>query len=691
MRFILKKIILNYFKGIEKMEVSFSPDTTLIEGDNETGKTTLYDAFCYCMSKKASDGSTDFGIKPNFITEIVSPSVEIEAEIDRKPVSLKRVYQAKFTRDKKFSGYKTECFINGIPTGTTDFEKYISSTVGEEEVFKLLTFPNYFTELMTPAKGETVSQRQCKALKKMASVESDKSIAESNESFQPLVELLDRYDSVDDIQRFYKAEVKRIHQEIDDIPVRVEQQAKNIWEVKKTKGQLTQELNSVVAKLDAINSLVVKEPEEESNQVASLKKDIAEVQKEVSELNGKKDRTLYEKKNEQIERLIEVKDARQEATTDRKSCEIEINKLLERLNDLSVEKDVVKQEGKLLKNKSEELLQKMYDAECPYCGTPLTGDKKIEYASKCQEEIDSIESSIESKKMKWSKLRQEEKEAETKIEELRDKVRSLNQKIQDAETREKQMSSEYQESVKKIAEQCADEIVKKNSELAVMEEALIRANERLDDAVKQKFSEINFERDSLTKEKDSIVSELNKIGVNEKSQQLIAELEASRDKFNDELDKAQMYLDLSEEFIKERSSLLEESVNKLFNVVKFKFTRENKSGKVSESCTPTFNGQNYQDLSASTKLICNLDIVNGFQRYYNAYLPLFVDNAEGITETLKNSSQTVLLAVKKECCPVCGGETGRKQENGFWKCKNCGNEFRKHMTVTMIGGNADNE
>ena len=77
MRFTLKKISLNNFKGFEKMDVEFSPESTLIEGDNETGKTTLYDAFCYCLSKKSSDGSTDFGIKPNFATEIVSPSVEV--------------------------------------------------------------------------------------------------------------------------------------------------------------------------------------------------------------------------------------------------------------------------------------------------------------------------------------------------------------------------------------------------------------------------------------------------------------------------------------------------------------------------------------------------------------------------------------------------------------------------------------
>ena len=677
MRFTLKKISLNNFKGFEKMDVEFSPESTLIEGDNETGKTTLYDAFCYCLSKKSSDGSTDFGIKPNFATEIVSPSVEVEAEIDEKPVTLKRVYQAKFTRDKKFSGYKTECFINGIPTGIKEFEKYIADSVGEEEVFKLLTFPNYFTELMTTANGETVSQRQCKALKHMANVESDKSIAESEEAFQPLTELLKRYNSVDDIQKFYKAEVKRIHQQIDDIPIRVEQQAKNILKVEKSEAELNTMLSSVSAKIDALRIQGAPTPETMS-QVNSIKEQLESAKQELSENQNKESRLMFEEKNKYIEQLNEIRNSEHKNNRKVSDIESQIKSLLVRIDGLTASKNI----------KSDRIKEDLVELErldssdeyiCPACGSKLEGDNPLREDLKRKHE--TLKRSVYELKVEVEGIEKEIEESQNAIDDLSVQKADLKKELIKHAESEGKLQDEYKVKIESIKKSVAGEIQSKRSTVDFLEKELKTANARCDEELKQKFSEIAYEQAKAEDEKQKIVLELNKIDSNRRCQRMIEELEESRDKYSVELDKAQMYLDLSEEFIKKRSKLLEDAVNKLFDNVRFKFTREAKSGKVSESCIPTFNGQNYQDLSASTKLICNLDIVKGFQRYYNAYLPLFIDNAEGITETLDCDAQTILLSVKKEVCPKCGEETGRKQENGFWKCKECGYEFKKHFEV----------
>ena len=677
MRFTLKKISLNNFKGFEKMDVEFSPESTLIEGDNETGKTTLYDAFCYCLSKKSSDGSTDFGIKPNFATEIVSPSVEVEAEIDEKPVTLKRVYQAKFTRDKKFSGYKTECFINGIPTGIKEFEKYIADSVGEEEVFKLLTFPNYFTELMTTANGETVSQRQCKALKHMANVESDKSIAESEEAFQPLLGLLKRYDSVDDIQKFYKSEVKRIHQQIDDIPIRVEQQAKNILKVEKSEAELNTMLSSVSAKIDALRTQSAPTPESMS-QVNSIKEQLESARQELAEAQNKESRLMFDEKNQYIERLNEIRNSEHKNNRKVSDIESQIKSFLVRIDGLTVSKNIksdrVREESEKLEgfNNSDAYV-------CPTCGSKLESDNPMSKDLKRKHE--TLKKTIYEFHMEIEGIEKEIEESQNAIDYLSVQKADLQKELGRLAESEAKLQEEYKSKVESIKETVADEIQSKRSTVDFLEKELKAANARCDEELKRKFSEIAYEQAKVEDEKQKILLELNKIDSNRRCQKMIEELEESRDKYSAELDTAQMYLDLSEEFIKRRSKLLEDAVNKLFDNVRFKFTREAKSGKVSESCIPTFNGQNYQDLSASTKLICNLDIVKGFQRYYNAYLPLFIDNAEGITETLDCDTQTVLLSVKKEVCPKCGGETGRKQENGFWKCKECGYEFKKHFEV----------
>ena len=677
MRFTLKKISLNNFKGFEKMDVEFSPESTLIEGDNETGKTTLYDAFCYCISKKSSDGSTDFGIKPNFATEIVSPSVEVEAEIDEKPVTLKRVYQAKFTRDKKFSGYKTECFINGIPTGIKEFEKYIADSVGEEEVFKLLTFPNYFTELMTTANGETVSQRQCKALKHMANVESDKSIAESEEAFQPLLELLKRYDSVDDIQKFYKAEVKRIHQQIDDIPIRVEQQAKNILKVEKSEAELNTMLSSVSAKIDALRTQSAPTPESMS-QVNSIKEQFESARQELSEAQNKESRLMFDEKNQYIERLNEIRNSEHKNNRKVSDIESQIKSLLARIDGLTYSKNI---KHDCIKEDREEL-EKLNGSDaytCPMCGSKLKEGNPVSVDLKRKH--DNLDESIKQLQVEIEDIEEEIEESQNTIDDLSVQKSDLQKELVGLAESEAKLQGEYKSRVESIKETVADEIQSKRSTVDFLEKELKAANARCDEELKRKFSEIAYEQAKVEDENQKILMELNRIDSNRRCQKMIEELEESRDKYSAELDKAQMYLDLSEEFIKRRSKLLEDAVNKLFDNVRFKFTREAKSGKVSESCIPTFNGQNYQDLSASTKLICNLDIVKGFQRYYNAYLPLFIDNAEGITETLDCDAQTIMLSVKKETCPKCGGETGRKQENGFWKCKECGYEFKKHFEV----------
>lgn len=677
MRFTLKKISLNNFKGFEKMDVEFSPESTLIEGDNETGKTTLYDAFCYCLSKKSSDGSTDFGIKPNFATEIVSPSVEVEAEIDEKPVNLKRVYQAKFARDKKFSGYKTECFINGIPTGIKEFEKYIADSVGEEEVFKLLTFPNYFTELMTTANGETVSQRQCKALKHMANVESDKSIAESEETFQPLLGLLKRYDSVDDIQKFYKSEVKRIHQQIDDIPIRVEQQAKNILEVEKSEAELNTMLSSVSAKIDALRTQSAPTPESMS-QVNSIKEQLESARQELAEAQNKESRLMFDEKNQYIEQLNEIRNSEHKNNRKMSDIESQIKSFLVRIDGLTASKNI---KSDRIREDSEELegFNNSDAYVCPTCGSKLESDNPM--SKDLRRKHETLKKAIHELHVEIEGIEKEIEESQNAIDYLSVQKTDLQKELVGLAESEAKLQEEYKSRVESIKETVADEIQPKRSTVDFLEKELKAANARCDEELKRKFSEIAYEQAKVEDEKQKILLELNKIDSNRRCQKMIEELEESRDKYSAELDKAQMYLDLSEEFIKKRSKLLEDAVNKLFDNVRFKFTREAKSGKVSESCIPTFNGQNYQDLSASTKLICNLDIVKGFQRYYNAYLPLFIDNAEGITETIDCDAQTILLSVKKKVCPKCGGETGRKQENGFWKCKECGYEFKKHFEV----------
>ena len=59
----LKRLQLTNFKGIRSLTVDFGPEQTTIAGDNATGKTTIFDAFTWCLFGKDSQDRTTFGIK----------------------------------------------------------------------------------------------------------------------------------------------------------------------------------------------------------------------------------------------------------------------------------------------------------------------------------------------------------------------------------------------------------------------------------------------------------------------------------------------------------------------------------------------------------------------------------------------------------------------------------------------------
>lgn len=692
MRFILKTLKAKNFKGFRNIELNFSTNITEIKGDNETGKTTLYDAFCYCINKKNSEGDTDFGIVPNFTNDFVSPEVELECLVDDKPVSLKRVYQAKFTRDKKFSGRTSECYINGIPVGAKEFESYIANIVNED-VFKLLTFPNYFTELMPPAKGETVSQRQCKTLRAMANIESDKDIAEKKAEYKPIVELLNRYSSVDDIQKFYKAEVKRIHQNIDDIPVMIFQQSQNLVEVSEPKHLILQHIADLEFKSNSLKDEFKEPLKEIDEKIKKIKSELRQLKDKHSsivtksiahefadEAETKKVKELKQKIKENLLTLDSYTTAQSGLSNALNQFDSEIMIERERIGNLKNQAAAIN--ARILSERKE--LDILNPEICPLCGNSINLSKFNEYKEDVLKQIASNKSELLSIK---NKIREREENI-NKLEFSKSvsckEFAALSENIQN-------LANVIEKDKQKLLSENEKKRINFQEKIKALNEDIRKLENQLKKEENTKCNLLESQSSNIFKKKNEIQNEilrlnklLNQIEFNESCKDKIKALEESRNEFNEQLDKAQYYLELSEKFIQERSTLLEDSVNSLFEKVKFKFTRENKSGKITEYCTPTFNGQNYKDLSASTKAICNLDIVKGFQKYYNCKLPVFVDNAEGITETLDINTQMILLTVEKEVCPDCGSETGRKQENELWKCKNCGKEFKKEFKVINV-------
>ena len=103
MKILLKKLSLENFKGIKSLAIDFTEKTT-ISGANGTGKTTVYDAFLWCLFGKDSADRKDFNVKtiePNGLaTEKIDHSVTAILSIDGMETTLTRTLRENWVKKR---------------------------------------------------------------------------------------------------------------------------------------------------------------------------------------------------------------------------------------------------------------------------------------------------------------------------------------------------------------------------------------------------------------------------------------------------------------------------------------------------------------------------------------------------------------------------------------------------------------
>lgn len=157
MRIVLKSLKLTNFKGIKNLEIKFNDGENYIQGDNGTGKTTIFDAFLWLLFGKDSQGKKDFNAKTlnkegaeihriehNVIGEfnIYNNNNDIEC------ITFSRTIREKWTKPKGqteevYSGNETLYEINNVPVKMSEYQDRVSSYI-DEELFKMITSPNQF-------------------------------------------------------------------------------------------------------------------------------------------------------------------------------------------------------------------------------------------------------------------------------------------------------------------------------------------------------------------------------------------------------------------------------------------------------------------------------------------------------------------------------------------------------------------
>lgn len=638
----LNVLSLKNFKGMKKFVVEPNGKNARIYGDNATGKTTLFDAFTWLLFGKDSQNKKDFSIKTldgaNQEVHNLEHEVEAEFSLNGSLMKLRKVYTEKWTRKrgsatKEFTGHTTDHFIDDVPSKKKEFEEKVAAII-DEDVFKLLTSPSYFNEQLHWSKRREL-------LLEIAGDVTDDEVVAQNPKLSKLMDVLNNR-SIEDHKKVIASKRKEINEELDRIPVRID-------EVNQSKPDVSElDRQSLKAEIDHLQSLVEEKEAEKhrmnsGSEVTELNKQLAELETQMLNVKNKQADLNHNKTNGlrvEFNNLTRAADDL-DHQINQKTRTINSNKSL--IEQYETQMADLKKEWYSIDAKQ---FEAHHDENCPTCGQSLpeeqieeAHDKALaDFNRKKANQLEDITAKGKSAKGKVTELKNQNADLQRDIEALQDEL-GLKQteqkqkreelKATEAETVNFAELPEYQE-LQKQKQQVNEEIT------------------QLKENVQASIQKVNEEISRLQNEKRDLEQTLSKFSQIEQSNRRIQELEVKQEQLGEEFEKLEEQLYLTEEFIRTKVNLLTSKINERFTYANFKLFKDNINGGLEETCETLYEGVPYSSgLNNAAKINVGLDIINTLSEHYGIRVPIFIDNSEAVTRLIDVDTQVISLVVSE--------------------------------------------
>lgn len=621
----LTKLELLNFKGLKSFAINLNGDV-VIRGDNATGKTTVFDSVCWLLFGKDSLDRADFEIKT---LDGGEPIHKVNHEVtgtftldEGGTVELKRVYREKYSSprggDVTLTGHTTDYFVDGVPKKEKEYKEIVSSLI-DESIFKLITNPLYF--------NETYSwQNRRKLLLEMCGDIDDISVINSRDDLRRLAELLEGR-TVDDHRKVVAAKKTAINKELDMIPVRIDEAMRNKPEIVSDKAKLIRDIETLSAGIGEVE----KQKAIIQNGFSSTEKEskIRDINRQL-EVQRSKVLSDYHKQKQRL------RDEYEASLTKLKMAEVDRDRCTDRRDELNKE---IERESKRIATLQSEFdtfnAQQFNKESCPTCGQALPADKQAvleaEFNTNKSKKLEEWKGLIESAVKLKENYEEQQEIMVSKIDSLTAKASQYN----DAYNVKFKEYEAYSEPNVEDDPVYAD----LNAQLFLLE---------IDDepgAEAEELAKLDEELSSMKSKKAGLETELNKFKLIDDINHRILELENQQQKLVAEknaLDEASFLMD---EFIKVKVNMLEENINSRFKLARFKMFNVMLNGNVEECCETTYKGVPYRSMNNAARINVGLDIINALTSYYKVNAPVFIDNAEAVTEFVPVNSQTIKLIV----------------------------------------------
>ena len=675
MRMILKSLRLENFKGVKDKTYEFGK-TTRVSGMNRRGKTTIGAAWYWLTSDKNYELVSNPNIRPDNIEDCI-PTVTADVDVDGKEITLSKMQKRKVGKPDKNGVSKvtiTNTYeINSVPKTERDFKAYLEELGFEFDKFLICSHPNVFTKDLSLKKKQDEMR---KSLFAMASAKTDLEIAQMNKETADVAKLLESY-KFEEIEAMNNASKKKAVEQLDAIP----NQIIGLEKAKVDVDVAEQEL----AKADL------------TRRIAECDKKIAGADHSLDELRDKEMRLQLDISGITQTMNRELSNRRYEIDADLRGCEDEL-KHLEQTISLK-ENQIVGNEKAITDADAErKKIGEKYNAEyakafdeapylfdeskwvfdenstvCSLCGQKLPEDKieqlKADFESQKEKAKADAEEKLKAKRFKFdtdkkvelnrlNTIGTEKKELITELTkknaDLNTEIDALKKQEQDAIAKKEELSNQLSEIPSEADYTQNEDYVKLKAE----RDKVLADIEKLEsDGADKIVTDLKVEKADLQSQLDEVNKIIAQAENNVQIDDKIADMQHKQNEYGQAKADAERILYQLKEVSKRKNKLLVEEINQHFGIVRWKLFDFQKNGEYKEVCIPTVLDEEtgiYKVFGDTTntgrEIEAKIDICNSFQKFFNMYVPIFLDGAESINDEYVPvvDTQLILLTVSED-------------------------------------------
>lgn len=626
------------FKGIRLLELSPDGQSMSIYGDNATGKSTIYDAFLWLLFGKTRGGGTRCQIKPLGADGKpreagVIPTVTAVLSVNGEHVTLRRAYREKWERvrgsaDQVLSGHTTDYTVDGVPRQENAYRQFIDELV-DEDTFRQLTNVHYFC-------GVLPWQERRKRLFALSSIKSDQEILEAAPvQFDLLKAELGRR-TIEEFKEILEAQRRSAKNELNALPVRIDECEKTLEEIgtpdyitlRATEADLNArraEQQAALLKLENNTLLAEKQAARDAlrNTIRQLELDNAE-HRQSQKVPVFDERPAARAEIEQLRRQLAA--SREERTVKQAA--------IERLQAAIA----------ACKQRWHEIHAQVFtdDGLCKLCGQPLPAEQLTEARTQFQRrKLAEEQAAVDEATAHKTACAQ----AEEALSALETQIAQQEEAIAQAQARLDAMTAPAQPVITDLPDFHAqyathkEKLAEHETKIAALRDQTASVRQEIQDNIRALENGLHAVRAQLATE-STLLS----------TQRRIAALHEEQRKQAAFQENAERKIELCEDFVRYKVQSIDEQVNSRFKMLRFALYDDRINGNLRECCNALAQGIPYNDdnLNDGARINAGMDVIRVLSEHFEIRVPLFIDNAESVTELYPLDTQVIRLVVSAQ-------------------------------------------